>query len=432
MGRALTVAVVALVLLSGCSGVTDGGDTASPDGDASDTATPATTDTELPPTATPVTTTSIEPVETPTTDYGDPENVAITVENGQVPYDQNRTWVRVLDLLDVNAEPPTRVEYIRGQQGIRGQAAGGDVYLDSKDEAVLAHEFIHIALSRLTPEPPRSSADERFARDAISEGSAEYVERVYAARYLDREGALYRELPNDPGRAYVIAPYVLGYDYVDGQVNDTSEVLGLHRYPPDTSEAIIHGLEPGSEPPAPLFVTAADRHLSTDAEWRYDGTRTLGEIVLLLTLRTRLGDERAAEGAAGWGNDGVLTIVDGDTGEQAFVWVQRWDDRENASQFVTVGSEYVASDPPFAPPGDGGNLGNLPQPEFLETVWGPTDKTFEVQRVGPLTTALVVGPEGFAGDVSYERDGQRVRVSVGDSDGDGDGGGGGEGEESGD
>jgi len=424
--RALTVAVVALVLLSGCSGVTDGGDTASPDGDASDTATPATTDAELPPTATPVTTTSIEPVETPTTDYSDPENVAITIENGQVPYDQNRTWVRVLDMLDVNTEPPTEVEYIRGRGGVAGSATGiGSVYLDSKDESVLAHEFTHVALLRLTPEHPTSSADETFARDAIVEGSAEYVQRVYAARYLDREGALDGgELPNDPARAYVIAPYVLGYDYVDGQVNDASEVLGLHRYPPDTSEAIIHGLEPGSEPPAPLFVTAADRHLSTDAEWRYDGTRALGEIVLLLTLRTRLGDERAAEGAAGWGNDGVLTMVDGDDGEQAFVWVQRWDDRENASRFMTVGDEYVASDPPYAPPGDGGNLGNLPQPEFLETVWGPTDETFEVQRVGPLTTALVVGPEGFAGDVSYERDGQRVRVSVGDGDG------GGEGEES--
>jgi len=419
--RALTVAVVALVLLSGCSGVTDGGGTASSDGDASDTATPATTDAELPPTATPVTTTSIEPVETPTTDYSDPENVAITIENGQVPYDQNRTWVRVLDMLDVNTETPTEVEYIRGRGGVAGSATGiGSVYLDSKDESVLAHEFTHVALLRLTPEHPTSSADETFARDAIVEGSAEYVQRVYAARYLDREGALDGgELPNDPARAYVIAPYVLGYDYVDGQVNDASEVLGLHRYPPDTSEAIIHGLEPGSEPPAPLFVTAADRHLSTDAEWRYDGTRALGEIVLLLTLRTRLGDERAAEGAAGWGNDGVLTMVDGDDGEQAFVWVQRWDDRENASQFVTVGGEYVASDPPYAPPGDGGNLGNLPQPEFLEAVWGPTDKTFEVQRVGPLTTALVVGPEGFAGDVSYERDGQRVRVSVGDGDGGG-------------
>jgi hypothetical protein len=414
MRALLAVALAATLVLAGCSAPTNPGP-----GPANATAPTATTPPAVEevsvPTATPTETTSVPTVTPPETDYTDPANVAVDLNNADedgLPFDQNRTWARVVEILDVNVAPPNRLLYLPNSDRYAGTTSGiGGVTLYSENESVLAHEFAHSALLRLTPDHPTGSPDEVFARDAVVEGSAQYVESVYDRRY-DTGSAEIADLPEDPAVAYALAPYHYGLDYLRSQVDDGSEVLAVHRYPPSTSEAILHGLSPATEPPTPLFVTAADRHLAPDAVWRSAGTRRLGELAVRLTLRTRLPEERAAAAAAGWGNDAVLTMERGD--RTGFAWVVRWDDRANATEFAEAGRAFAEADPPTLRPGSAREFSATPYRPLTDRLWGPTDADVTVRRVDQRTVALVVGPEAFLDATTVDSEGLTVTVSVGE------------------
>lgn len=392
------IGIALLLVVAGCTGMQP-----STPGTTVDTATPGTTTTTPPGTAAPATTGS----EASDTSDGSNPNRGIEVEDGELPYDPNRTWARVQRLLGTNVSPPSAVRVVDpGAAGSTSQS--GYVYINSKDEAVLAHEFAHSILLRAYDVPPSGSGDEQFARHAAIEGAARYVQTVYERRYLDREPTGFR-LPEAPGRAYFLARYYYGHRYYQARVDSAKEIPPLHANPPNTSEQVLHGLAPGSEPPRPLAIRVPTRHLRQNATWFNDGQRRLGEIGLRMTLRTRLGDDEAARGADGWGNDRVVVFTRG--GESNFAWVIRWDDPENATEFERVFESFRSTDPPpYAPPSTDQET---PYRVFTDRVWTPPSPAFELRRIDANTTVVVIGSAEFVESATIIQEGGVVEVSVG-------------------
>lgn len=391
MRPAVAVLVALVLVLAGCSGATG----------------PAANETTTSSTATTATTT--EAVDaTSTTTTRDGPDLGIEVQGGTLPFDPNVTFLRVQRMLGTNVTPPGNVMYVPGLNSAGQASNSGRVYLDTKDEGVLAHEFAHSILLRAAPEQPVGSPDASFAGKATVEGAAEYVQAAYERRYLGRAPSPIDSLPRNPEAAYFLGRYHYGYKYFQARVDDPSEVAAVHADPPNTSEQVLHGYAPAEEPPREFRVSAARDHLSSDAAWRYAGSDRLGEITLLLTLRTRLSTERAAAGAAGWGNDRLVTFEGDD--RRGFAWVVRWDDAANATEFAEAFAEY--GDAPVKSYGSAPDYGQSPNAEFTQVAWRDTDAEMTVERVSPEVTMVVVGPDSFVANASASGGNESVTVSV--------------------
>jgi hypothetical protein len=390
MRPAAAVLVAVMLVLAGCSGASP----QAPDGNATATTT-TTTDTT-------------ETTDATTRTTRDGPDLGINVQGGELPFDPNVTFLRVQEMLGTNVSPPGNVMYVPGLDSA-GQASNtGRVYLDTKDEAVLAHEFAHSILLRAAPEGAVGSPDAEFAGKATVEGAAEYVEAAYEQRYLDRTPSPVDSLPRNPEAAYFLGRYHYGYDYFEARVDDPSEVGAVHGNPPNTSEQVLHGLAPAEEPPREFLVSTADRHLASDATWQYAGSDRLGEITLLLTLRTRLPSERAAAAASGWGNDRLVTF-EGDDG-RGFAWVIRWDDAANATEFAETFREYEGK--PVKTFGSTPGYGQSPNAEFTQVAWHDTDASMTVTRLSPEVTVVAIGPESFVEQASASGGNESVTVRV--------------------
>ncbi len=391
MRPAVAVLLALALVLAGCSGGTQ----------------PASTETTTPSTASTMTTAATTATTTPETTRDGPD-LGIEVQGGTLPFDPNVTFLRVQRMLGTNVTPPGNVMYVPGLDSA-GQASNtGRVYLDTKDEAVLAHEFAHSILLRAAPEKAVGHPDATFAGKATVEGAAEYVQMAYARRYLDRTSSPIDSLPRNPEAAYFLGRYHYGHRYFEARVDDPSAVVAVHANPPNTSEQVLHGDAPEAEPPRKFLVSAGRNHLASDATWRYAGSDRLGEITLLLTLRTRLSGERAAAGADGWGNDRLVTF-EGDDG-RGFAWLVRWDDAANATEFVDAFREYERA--PVKSFGSTPGYGESPNAEFTQVAWRDSDAAMDVRRVSPEVTMVAVGPESFVASASASGGNESVTVRV--------------------
>ncbi|MFC7098575.1 hypothetical protein [Halobaculum marinum] len=252
-------------------------------------------------------------------------------------------------------------------------------------ESTLAHESVHVVqfrdgtFQRLrgSAAAPAGSTEARLLHAGVVEGSATYVQREYVRRYRPDApdpvvslAAASRSGSTATGLG--IAPYVVGARYVDERVDDPRDLDTVYANPPRTTEELLHGLPPGSEPLATLVVTD-----DPNDRWRADlGSRdTHGELFLRVVMESGLNESAAATAADGWGNDVRLgfTRAGDASGTTGYVWVVRFDDEANATEFQSAFAEWRDERASDAAP-------------------------VRLVRVSPETVAVLVGAESFVED----------------------------------
>lgn len=397
--RRLSILAVALVLvLAGCGSPTTtptGENTTTPAPEVPATATDVTTSTSTVtplPTATPSITTPLtaKPQATPSTTQTPPNSSnppEIAVKGESLPVEPGRVFAQVQSLLGTHVAPPQSV-VVRDRREISLTGYGPRavppfwsllgvtpteptepvsvvkngyttalgrivLYLGEQPNAtsvswLLAHEFVHyIQFSRRQASELRRalsgiSTDNRFVYRAILEGVAVYTTNAYIARHApaaEPNSALYTEIaaafPAGSYQWYANSQYIEGTEYIRGRFDTPAAVDAVYASPPQTSEQLIHGLSPAVEPARPLTVTLR----ANESAFIPIGKNTMGEAFVRTVLANGVSESRAARAAAGWGADRLVIArtPDGDTG---YAWVLRWDDAENATEFVAAFRAY--------------------------------------------------------------------------------------------
>ena len=284
----------------------------------------------------------------------------------------------------------------------------GNVYLHNAsgmraDSARLlaAHEFVHyVQLQndrfRQVNAATDATTDGIYARQATTEGAAVFTTDSLLERHAPdapdgpRNTDLYEGIaaavPNGSASQWRNSWYLLGERYVDARIDDPANLTAVYESPPTTSEQVIHRLAPEAEPPTPLTV-----QVETGSEYVLGGTDRKGEAYTRYVLENGLASDRAAGAAAGWGNDTAISFrpVDGE-GNTGYVWIHRWDDADNATEFAEAAREY---------------LGIV---ENGTTTLDGVPARFETLE--DRTTVFVIGPQQFQDTVTFTLN--RVNIVV--------------------
>ena len=399
MAARITLLAVVLVAIAGCGApVTQPVDTVHP------TASEPTTDRTSSPT-----------VSHPSNNSVDNSSM-ISVKGGQLAADPDRIFRRVTQRLAVNVRPPEEITIVTPDEtqstpylppflkvlgvqattvgsGLSAQTIGADwirvnrsVASQPRIEGLLAHEYVHVVQVRrevrgrmddtgVWDTVPESGVEQQLVEEAVVEGTATYTADRYQRTYTDtlpqgiRYGRMYQERETAGGR-YFMAPYWFGYRYVAHRLNGTETVESIYARPPRTTEAILHGYDPGEEPPANLSVTV------NAEQWQPDDRGRIGELGTRIALSAQLNHSQAVAGADGWGND-VLVPFEDDS-QRGYVWITRWDDRANETEFRAALSAALDQ---RATPTDRG--------------WRDNGTTFRVRRGDDHTTVMLAGPQEF-------------------------------------
>ncbi|ELZ20282.1 hypothetical protein C475_20952 [Halosimplex carlsbadense 2-9-1] len=239
-------------------------------------------------------------------------------------------------------------------------------------ELVLAHEFVHIVQDDLAGYE-RVGEIERYAVDhALTEGSAVYVADRYADRYdktWNRRTPLgIRECIYDrvgDGTRGLAGRYYFGGLHFEQRLDSPANLSAVYRAPPRTTEQVIHGLAPGTEPVANLSVSVRQR-----GRWIGDTRERAGELRLRSWLYTGLPADRVDTAAAGWGGDEILAFDRG--GETGVAWVLRMDSSTDADELAAAVGDLEA------------------------TLESRNATNVETARVGDETVVVFAGTESFA------------------------------------
>ncbi len=272
-------------------------------------------------------------------------------------------------------------------------------------EQVLAHEMAHVIQfdenvpTRVDRGVSGFGADEDLLELAIIEGAATYAENRYAAEYIEESTepptwAERRRNVTELG-AFVLAHYHFGYRYADQRVDSVEQLDEVYDDPPQTTEQLIHGYGPDEELPPELPVTVE----GLGDDYRVDDRRTKGELFVRIVLEGQLDLDRAADAAAGWGNDELVVFEDGD-GEPNYAWVLSWDTPEDAEEFLAAKRDFLDR-----ATGDRRN-----------GRWREDGVAYDVRRTGEETVVVFVGDSDFVAGTSATADHRGVTVTV---DGDG-------------
>jgi hypothetical protein len=383
-------------------------------------------------------------VQAPATTESALETRTPTTGPDALPVDERRVFDRVADLVASNVSRPSvrtvpasdvAVSYFdrldpfyRLLLGSEGRGQGSDTPLayynpgtnrvtvvlhdgvpaNGTDEAglavVLAHEYAHAVQSNdprfrsALDGPQGTSTDARLVYRALVEGGAVFVSDEYAGEYrssVNATGDMAREYRNGSATTrYARGPYWLGGRYVDRRLRSAANLIGVYRNPPNTTEQVIHNYTPEAEPPADLRVTVD----GTD-DVAAGSTDTAGEMVVRSLLGARLSESWAADAAAGWGNDRVVTLLNfgaNESDQRNFVWALRWDDERNATEFAAALGDYLTA--------RGDRLG--------DRQWRAAGERFRIDRASGRTVVVVVGGPETVRSVRATADDGNVSVTV--------------------
>lgn len=445
MQSSTAVGLVVLVVLAGCGGFGGVGTapTDTPSNASQPTDGPGTPDGTEPTDATTATQTTERVTAEPSALAGE---YTITVENGELPVNYSLVYARTADMLDrKTVAPPERVVIQSNEEMPTFQtryspferAFGLQVppdreatftaaaivrsadrvevnrgILDDPDdtERILGHESVHViqiradAMERTEAvvfDRPRTT-EKLYAATGVQEGTAEWVQWEYERRYIDSDATpqadstrSYRNLT--AGRKLSFAPYHYGALYVEKRIDDPAQLQRVYQNPPRTTEELLHGLPPGSEPVAELTVLDGR---SDDWGVVPDSRDTKGELFLRVAFTSALNRSAAARAADGWGADTQLELTAPDSDGAGYAWVHRWDDAANASEFDRLAREFL----------------NRTADERVATadgvVWRTANTTYRFVRLSDRTTAFLVGPSDFVRNATLSQNGTTVTVGV--------------------
>ena len=285
----------------------------------------------------------------------------------------------------------------------------GNVYLRSLPEMptslvrlLTTHEFVHYVQLQndwiaTVNEQTDLTTDGRFAAGAMVEGGATYVtDSIIEAYDLPgpRNMRLYEGLaevfPAGSRSAYGNRQYSEGARYLHARLDDPTALSSAYEDAPTTSEQVLHNLTPAAEPPVEMALA-----VETNGTYVESGTDRKGEAYTRHVLANGLDFDDASAAAAGWGNDSAITFRPAGEGNNSYVWVHRWDDADNATEFADAAREYL-----------------LQYGEYERGTTTLDDLPARLRRVGDRTTALVIGPESFQGNVTVSVEGSTVEVTA--------------------
>lgn len=259
----------------------------------------------------------------------------------------------------------------------------------SRIRGIIAHEYLHVLQIHhgfpWTDGPydgDTISPEENLLQTAAIEGAATYTAETYLDRYengtvsqVARHRSDYR---NASGAAALAdAPYLFGARWYDTRVDSPAALDRAYAAPPRSTEELIHGLRGGTEPAGDLTVTV-------DAgDWAAVNRTMMGELWLRTALLTSLNRSTAARGADGWNTDRRLWLTRQDTA--AFVWVIRWDDTANATEFERAFARFLTARPDVT---------------AERGVQQSDTAAYRLAPAGDRTTVLFVGPRRFVQNAS--------------------------------
>jgi hypothetical protein len=221
----------------------------------------------------------------------------------------------------------------------------------------LAHELVHALQDQRFGLPPsQSTRDAALARNALVEGDATYVERLYQRRCRDGDWECVANPPGGGGGGGPVNQGVLVtvlHPYSDGPTlvhrvrerGGWAAVDAMYDRLPVSTEQVVHPERyPGD---VPVTVDVPDR---SDDAWRPVGDpNTLGEVSVYVMfwanhlvpedhLTDRTGPfsyyNYSHPRSAGWAGDS-LVAYEGPDGGAGYVWTLAFDTEADARQFVS-------------------------------------------------------------------------------------------------
>ena len=243
-----------------------------------------------------------------------------------------------------------------------------------------------------------ATTDGRFAATAMVEGGATYLTDEIRDLYAfdgPRNIQLYAGIDAlvDPGTAtaYGNRQYSDGARYIHDRIDRPAQLSRVYADPPTTSEQVLHNRSAGSEPPAPLTVS-----VETNGTYTVGATDRKGEAYTRHALANGVDFETASAAAAGWGNDTAVTLRPTDDGNASYLWVHRFDDADNASEFADAARSYLES------------YGNTTENGTATLDGIPAT----LRTLDDRTTALVIAPDSLQDGLSLAADGETVTVET--------------------
>jgi len=391
--------VVALVVLAGCGGQTGAPTTESPQTTA--------------PTDEPTQTTTDESTAAQQTLSQESHVEVSEVEGTLGGVNATKVWRRVGTIVSVDLPSPPDVVVLtkdssarytpsefRASMGVEADTTSttlpggryrptGTVVIErtpnstaDQIESVLAHEFAHaLQYHHLTTQFPDG---EGLPEQTVIEGSAEYVEWEYAARYgsFEDERRYQRDFSEWPPIGKLAqARYYLGAKWVRNHSDPDAPLQSTYENQPTTAEQVLHGLEPGSERPLNLTVHGESGDI---AGFDRASPERRGEAELRFLMEYGLSAENAAAAADGWGDDRLLRFSNASA--DGYAWVVRWDDPGESREFESLFADYRA---------------NVSEP-------------VELRSVGDETTVILSGNAAFVRNATVSGTATNVTVTGGD------------------
>jgi hypothetical protein len=266
----------------------------------------------------------------------------------------------------------------------------GITYTAADAEVTAAHEFLHVvqfhqeSRQRLARNLTTTGANVDVLELAILEGSASFFESEYQRRYMNTTTEL-RSVTGwtnaSPYALYALGPYVTGSHYARWYLNGSTENFErLYDDPPVSMEQVIHQYEPDEERPLDLTVRG-----EASSNWVVPTfPRTMGELFLRASLRAGVDGPTAARGAAGWGQDRVLTFQNASYSRDGlfktgYAWAIRFDDQGEAAEFERIFDDWLNETGTFE---DGAYVASA-------------DRSFRFVRVSESTVVVLAGHEAF-------------------------------------
>jgi hypothetical protein len=256
---------------------------------------------------------------------------------------------------------------------------------ETRQETILAHEFLHVYQSAMRPGADVGALDRNRNREqlrmAMVEGSAEYVQERYAIRYQNasvNQTAIPDAWTNASAFARLqLAAYEYGSRYFALRIDDPAAVRDVYRNPPRTTEQLLHGDTPDEEPTKSLTVVTN----TSNSSYTSLGGSTKGELFTRIALSTELDWNRSARAASGWGMD-RLTLFSGQ--KNAYAWTLRWDDASEADEFQRAFEEYAAA----------------------------KESPFRLERVSDQTVVVFAGTETFVANATATGNDSSVTITA--------------------
>ena len=238
---------------------------------------------------------------------------------------------------------------------------------DLAGEMVLAHELTHALQDQhfglSTGRADVGEDDTQLALRAVYEGDATLAgyatvlgtlrpgTAVSLARKLERvPSQMAHDYPDIPAliRESIVFQYVAGVNFVSWAYKNAGweGVNALLARPPRSTEQILHPEKYFVRLENPVRVQLGALAPYLHGEWQLAEEATLGELTIRVLVERFLDRARATEVAAGWDGDRLMALSRGQ--ELALVWLTAWDSERDATEFFSAWATILAGRYPGA------------------------------------------------------------------------------------